>query len=295
MTTPTHSGITPTPIDPEDRNHRRAVLDTSVQVDRVKSGQRSEWLATILNTFGWRFTTGIALLEFKATLLQEMIFIHDSLRRPGARFSHVRDEITESQHRQKALRLHIFNNILAISASSHRTAEADDLRLAEKAHLLLEDHIVELYDWFVGEKSVDQLLSDRVRCDRAAERPVKKRAKFATNLPECIRGRNKSCRVESVLREKAAPLRSRLEALATPVGEEPPNQFRKSLTVIDRVVDDPKAELSHGDCRRAGDLLIGLEAHEFATHAISTNAKEWQQLSEILGFEFVHIAYPRST
>jgi len=293
MMTSMNSEQTFSTTDPDRRNIRRAVLDTSVQVDRVKSGQRNDWLTTILTTFEWRFTTSIALLEFKATVLQEMIFIHDNLRRPGARFSYVRDEVTESQHRQKALRLHIFNNILTISASSHRTTEVDDLRLAEKARLLLEDHIVELYDWFASEKSVDQLLSDRVRCNRAADRPEKKRARFATNLPECVRGRNKSCRVETVLREKAAPLRPQLEPLATPVGEEPQNQFRKSLTLIDRVVEDPKIELTHGDCRRAGDLLIGLEAHELATHAVSTNANEWQPLSEILGFEFVPIYYPR--
>jgi hypothetical protein len=64
------------------------------------------------------------------------------------------------------------------------------------------------------------------------------------------------------------------------------------LTVIDRVQADPAADLSHGDCRNAGDLLIGLEAKGKATHALSTNTREWELLSGALGFEFVHVTYP---
>lgn len=69
-------------------------------------------------------------------------------------------------------------------------------------------------------------------------------------------------------------------------------QLEKAVGVFEAVLKNPNKELSHGDCRRAGDCLITLEGKGKATDALSTNAREWRPLSEILGFKFVHITYP---
>ncbi len=77
---------------------------------------------------------------------------------------------------------------------------------------------------------------------------------------------------------------------ATPAGETNPNQFRKSLDVVE--LTDKKQELSHDQCRNAGDCLIALEAEQHATHVLSTNAKEWEIIAPLVGMEFVPVAYP---
>jgi hypothetical protein len=267
------------------------VLDTSVQIDRQKSGPRGKVIEGLLAEFGWHFTTSIALLEFKAVLIQECITIHNRLRRTGARFTEARDELLESQHRQHKLRAHLFNNLIQVYGSSFDITPDSDARLAEQARLRLENIIPKLYAWF-RQKSAHQVLCDRVNCTRAAEPPTKKVARFDTNLPKCKRGVNKSCSVETALRNEGPGLQSGLELHATPVGDPNPNQFRKTLTVIERVTSDPAADLSHGDCRNAGDVLIGLEAKDKVTHALSTNAREWEVISSLLGFEFIHVTYP---
>lgn len=61
------------------------------------------------------------------------------------------------------------------------------------------------------------------------------------------------------------------------------------------VVGDPNADLSHSDCRAMGDCLIAIEAAEHATHAISTNMREWKPLSRILGYECIRPEYPDET
>src|SRR5438067_10770170 len=96
---------------------RRALLDTTVQLDRRKTESRRQKLESLLAQYGWRFSTGISLVEFKATVIQECITIHNQLRRKGARFTRVRDALLEKQGQQISLRAHIFNNLLQVSAS----------------------------------------------------------------------------------------------------------------------------------------------------------------------------------
>ena len=114
-----------------------------------------------------------------------------------------------------------------------------------------------------------------------------KRAAFEVNLPECKRGKNKQCHVEKVIRLEAPTLIKSLEPhLAAS------EQLQKAVDVFQDVLRNTQADLSHGECRKAGDCLITLEARERATHALSSNAREWAPLSLVLGFEFVHITYP---
>jgi hypothetical protein len=229
----------------------------------------------------------MSLVEFKATIIQECITIHNQLRRRGARFTRVRDALLEKNHPQISLRMHIFNNLINVwPPSSFEISEAEDLRLADKARLSLENVIPWLYRWFV-EESVDSVLKERLRCNRAEEPPRKKQAAFETNLPICRRGLNKTCHVEEVIRQHGPELVTSLESIA---GQS--EQFQRTLGVIESVLRDSGRDLSHRDCRRAGDCLIALEARGSATHAVSSNSREWEPLSRILGFEFVRVTYP---
>jgi len=265
---------------------KRAVLDTTIQLDRLKTAGRREHLEAVLAEFDLTFATSMSLVEFKATLIQECITIHNQLRRKGARFSRVRDALLEKQHPQLSLRMHIFNNLLDTFGSSHDLSPEYDAKLAEKARLSLENIIPRLYRWFV-DKSVDVLIKEPLSCNRAAEAPRKKEAAFDTNLPLCRRGKNKTCTVENFLRQEGP-------ALLVPLGRltADSEQFQKTIQVIEKTMNDPKTDLSHGDCRRAGDTLIALEARGIVTHAISTNAREWRPLSEIMKMHFVHVTYP---
>ncbi len=277
---------------------KRVLLDTSIQIDRVKSGHREAVIKDRISPYQFRFATSFGQLEFKATVIQEMITIHGALSRKGAKFTAVRDYFIESQHRQQALRGHIFNNILDIFASSRTITAAEDVRLAEKARLSLQDHIKECYEWFA--ESVDSVLRDKLQCDRALEKPRFKRTTYDVNLPTCKRQQNKNCHVESLLRS-AARLKTDIERLASPkppsgqATGELPNQFRKTLDLIERVGGDAACDLTSSNCRNAGDLLIALEAEGMADHAMSTNSGEWQPLCELFGFEFVTVQYQRPT
>lgn len=272
-------------------HQRVALLDTTIQVDRGKTGSRRDRIESLLGEFDFTISTSISLLEFKATVVQECITIHNELR-SRRRFTLPRDRLLESKHRQVSLRAHIFNNLIAIGASSLEIGEPEDRRLAEQARLLLENVIPRLCEWFVHE-SVDGILRDRIACTRAEEPPTKKRAAFAANLPECRRGSNKRCHVEDFIRDVGPRFASDLGRLLSEVGEdERSEQLVRSLKVLESVCDDHRRELSRSDCRRAGDCLIALEAKDRATHALSTNTREWQLLSDLLGFDLVRVDYP---
>ena len=241
----------------------------------------------LLAEFRLKFATSFSLVEFKATIIQECITIHNQLRVKGARFTRVRDMLMEKDHRQFSLRAHIFNNYINVFApSSFDIAPQEDEELAEQARLLLENHIPLLYEWFIAE-SADAVLRDRLKCDRAREAPIKKSVAFDTNLPKCRRGKNKTCRVEQLIREDGPSL---IEGVRPFLGES--EQLIRSVDVFERVIRESTVELSVDDCRRAGDCLIALEGADSATHALSSNQREWRPISQAVGFEFVPVTYP---
>jgi hypothetical protein len=262
----------------------RALLETTVQIDRRKTRARESALAALLSSFGWKFTTSIVLLEFKAVLIQECITIHNQLRLRN-RFTVVRDGLLQSNHPQTKLRSAIFDNMIQVYGGSFAVSPEQDEELAEKARLALENIIPELYRWFV-EDSVDSVLKDKIDCTRAAEPPVKKRAAFDTNLPTCVGGRNKWCRVESHIRETAPKL---IEGL-TPFLEKS-EQLQTSRRMMLEMIENSSIELSHQQCRKLGDCLIGLEAYDHVTHAVSTNSKEWEPIAAALSLTFVRPDY----
>ncbi|MGH7137945.1 MAG: hypothetical protein ACREHD_19525, partial [Pirellulales bacterium] len=68
----------------------RVLLDTSIQIDRIKTGARRRRIDQLLSGFRLRLSTDISLLEFKATVIEQCITIHAELRRKQ-RFTAVRD------------------------------------------------------------------------------------------------------------------------------------------------------------------------------------------------------------
>lgn len=275
---------------PSESRPRVALLDTTVQVDRQKMGNRRAQIEELLFGFPMKVTTSICLLEFKATIIGECITIHDNLRL-RKRFTLVRDSLREKDYRQASLRDHIFDNLVGVFASSFDITEDKDERLGTKARLKLQQIIPRLYDWFVTE-SVDAVLRDGIQCTRAAEKPDKgERVSFRPNLSKCVRGKNKTCMVEGFIRQHAQRVVPALEAIIGDLADTEADQLRKTLGLFCRVAGDDDVELSHGECRNAGDCLIALEGMQHASHAVSTNATEWAHLCEILGMEFLHVRY----
>lgn len=263
----------------------RVLLDTSVQIDRMKTGARRRRLDELLSGFQFRLSTDISLLEFKATVIEQCITIHAELRRKQ-RFTAVRDALIEKNHPQVSLRSHLFNNIINVfGGSSFDVTPETDRRLAEKARLSLEDAIPRLYNAFKA--GVDSVLTVGVACDRAREQPLKKRVAFDTNLPKCRRGKNKSCTIEAFIRESAPKVSAVLDQQA-----DESDQLRKTRSLFNDVIANHQRELSHSECRSAGDALIILQGCEHATHAASTNAREWAPLAAATGVEFLQITYP---
>ena len=267
---------------------QRALVDTTVQLDQQKYPARRRRIQELLTPYVLKFSTSISLLEFKATIIQECILIHNELRRSNSLFTQVRDRLLEKNHPQVKLRMHIFNNMVSVfpRGSAFETDAKEDRLLAEKARLALENIIPELYQWFADE-SVDVVLSDRIGCTRAEEAPQKVRVAFETNLPRCRRGVNKNCRVEEAIRDRGNVGRAELAEMA--VASE---QLQKTIGLIDHVLANANADLSWQQCRGAGDFLICLEGDGKATHALSTNVREWELLAKLFGMEFVRVDYP---
>ena len=270
------------------------LVDTSVMIDVFKSGHRREFIDSLRAQFDWSFSTDIALLEFKAVLLQQMITIHAKMRELGS-FTRVRDEMIESMHLQSKLRAHIFNNFINVHATSHDITPEKDQDLADRARIILQAHIPRLYDAFNEE--LDSIQTNGIGCTRAAERPKLKAKSFGTNIPVCQRGFNKDCKIESFIRSAIVPRLSEIRAVAdsirTEKGDASAAQLDRACRLIESVRDDLTADLSANQCRNAGDCLITFAGENVATHCTSTNRREWEPLSALIDAEFVPVNYPR--
>jgi hypothetical protein len=267
---------------------RTAIVDTTIQIDRQKTGVRRKAIESLLAEYTCVAATSIGLLEFKATLIQECITIHDRLKLIG-RFTRARDGLIESTHPQSRLRAHIFNNLVTVFApSSHDISEEEDAKLADMSRLKLAADIPRLYDWFKA--SVDRYLDSAIACTRADERPRFKNVAFEVNLPKCRRGLNKNCKVEELFRRRRQffdDLKQRID------GRDDLTQLQGTVEVYERIVADDAIDVSHSDCRKAGDCLQALEGiEEGATHALSTNARDWETVCGTSDMTFVHVTYP---
>jgi len=60
--------VTDAPHDQPRTPARRALLDTTVQLDRVKYPSRMESLERLLAGFDFKFAASLSLVEFKATV-----------------------------------------------------------------------------------------------------------------------------------------------------------------------------------------------------------------------------------
>ena len=131
------------------------------------------------------------------------------------------------------------------------------------------------------------VLDTSVLIDRLKSASRRARIQDLLGAFDCKRGRNKFCTIEKFIRERSESILGDLHGLAA-VSE----QFARAAKVFESVNRDQKRELSHSDCRRAGDCLIALEAQNHASHAISTNAREWEPIAKLVGLEFVRVLYP---
>lgn len=273
------------------------VLDTSIQVDRCKGHFRAHPVEQAIEQFDFSLATAIGLLEFKAVLIGECLAIHARLL-AHKHYFWVRGQMCEATYYQSRLRAHIFNVILNVLIDTRidplNPTREQEQRMAEKARLHLDRRIPQLYDWF-KRNSTNEFI-DPIGCDRAAERPIKRRKRFATNLPECRRNENKTCRIEQFIREDGArildELKSKVESLRTDSNKL--EQLSKTIALFERVIGNNEIELTVDDCRSAGDCLIGMEAIGKASHALSTNAREWEIIAPICGLQFVRMQYPKA-
>lgn len=152
-----------------------AFIDTTVQVDRWKSKTRKVQCEELLSRFDETIATGMTLVEFKAVFIQQLITIHNQLRRTGARFTTVRDALCEKNHPQAKLRGRIFDNWTGVNArSSFDVDEATDIEDAKRARLKLEDTIPRVYQWFKSDSASVFLNKAAFACDRAEEKPPKR-------------------------------------------------------------------------------------------------------------------------
>jgi hypothetical protein len=115
-------------------------------------------------------------------------------------------------------------------------------------------------------------------------------------MPICsVSKGNKHCRVEDAIRTHAPALIAMIKPALlknddlTPSADD--KQLWRAVTVFEEVIAGKQNDLNHRTCRSCGDCLMALEAKGTATHALSSNSKEWGRLAGATGMEFIPTSF----
>jgi hypothetical protein len=151
--------------------------------------------------------------------------------------------------------MHIFNNMIGVFGYSFEISEEEDRRLAEEARLLIEPLIPKI---FRDVQALVDSIQRKVECTRAVEAPRKRIVTFDASIPRCVRGKNKTCCIESFIKDQILPSLDNIKKVASNLGDDG-YQFNRACDVFASVAGDGNKELSQDACRRAGDCLIGVK------------------------------------
>jgi len=147
----------------------------------------------------------------------------------------------------------------------------------------LDSQIEIVWQSFIN--SVDKI-ERQFECNRAREEPQDNNGKWSARIPRC-KADNTKCTIGAFLLKffyELGNLISGLDAL-------PPEKKTTELEMVDKVAKEiiqrNRFRWQNSNCRKIGDLLIGLESKS-GKALISSNYKEHSILSQYLGYTFNH-------
>ena len=252
-------------------------LDTSLQIERCKTGRKAEPVLSFLRDFRFVSTSSYARLEFKRAWLQRLAYLY-SLSGQVKTIGEVSGVLADKLGSHPLHRRQLSTCLQAIEAFLLPTND----RISETAQLTrmrahLRGAVLNAFSWW--EASVTHEYNG-TNCVRASERPrVSGGGKLDVSIPKCRRNAIR-CRIHSFLQDNRVHLRA-IKAEIDRLGSNASDELIKAGAVLDAFEDDPEKVCQDDVCVKLGDILVAIDGIDIGSFA-ANNDKEWIPLARAL-------------
>ena len=266
-------------------------LDTSVLVDLIlKEAEPSDLakLESVLAQFDSTLGCAFSRLEFKRVVLRNLSLCLDYLREEGSFFKALL-RANRIRGRRSSTLISIlcwieFNIDREIEVES---GEGVDAALAEEAELFVDNAIEWIWERF--DTLVDKVV-DRMKCNRAAEAPVRSRTNRLDVTVHENRCKDRKCNNANFIRSLLPKAKSLLTSLEKYKGTDDwTDELEKSHQMLSRAVKHPDVVFDYQNCLKVGDVWIHFECLKAgAQKFVTANYRESKVLCSLLELEMVN-------
>ncbi|MCY2953828.1 MAG: hypothetical protein NTU53_17915 [Planctomycetota bacterium] len=269
--------------DSSDFKGRGIHIDTTLQLERLKTTRRAAVVEATLCQYNFRSTSTYARHELNRAWLRDLAWLYATAL-TAKRLEDVYDAMLKSFGHQQASKnrltrcLEIATAFLQTRPDS-LTPDLEVLRLREHlVYALTQSHTA----W---RRSVHHEF-DGTGCIRADEQP--KRAsneRIIFTLPQCRRNRI-NCKIHSFF-EANRKCFEQIAQKAEAMGDAASGQLRRAAEVIRSALNDAAGLCDDRRCAELGDALIAIDGMEVGCFG-ANNDREWVPIAEALERELVN-------
>lgn len=253
-------------------------LDTTLQIERLKTDELAEAVNKGLRDFRFRSTSSYAKHEFNRTLIRDLAFLYTHAQRASGT-GDIIGQINKSFGTKLGSKNRLTRCLEIVQGFLDQrpktlTVELEIIRLREHLALMLTTaHMV----W---QRSVHHEFQGTA-CHRAEIKPrLAPNEKIIFSLPQCRRN-NIKCKIHDFFLAKLDSF-EKIASKAESLGDAASKQLAGAARQIREASKDPAVLCDDRKCAKIGDAIIAVDGVELPWYG-ANNDEDWRPISEALG------------
>jgi len=253
-------------------------IDTSLQIERCKTFEKSQIVEESLKIFGFKSSSSYAKYEFKSAWLRDLAYLYSSSEKVN-RLEELLGYVNDKLNAHPANRNRVSRCLQAIESFLSRipgniSYQASIIRL--RSHI--RNAVLGAYTWW--DLSITHEYNG-TGCIRAFEKPKElSGGKIDVSVPRCRRNKIE-CTIQHFFeryKKQFVAIKVAIEEL----GENTSDELKKAKKIIEEAENNSDYLCDDCNCTKLGDVLIAIDGLDMDYFA-ANNDKEWLLLSKVLG------------
>ncbi len=275
-------------LDCQEKEVKTILLDTSVQIQRMKAKKHRDPIEAFLQQYHFKATSSYAKLEFKRSWCKDLAFIYTKCKNAQSE-ADVIDQINASfgadprTRRRLSRCLEILVAALQYVDDAHPRGQSR-LRL-RRLRQYTKRVILDSYP--AWDRSVTHEYNG-LECS-LAEQPPRSNNKGHMDVYIRRHCRPEDCDIAQFFTTHVDDFRqiaSRIRELQR-TGENVSRELEQTADQIERAIKSPQHLCDHAQCKKMGDALIAVDGLAMETFG-ANNPAEWNCIAHALGRELVN-------
>ena len=219
-----------------------------------------------------------SIVEFKGNYIACLVLLRRKINDSDSLESAYSRIINSGGRKAKLMLSQLFGWLGGLDFPVNPWAKAQNILLT-----YLDSQIAIVWQSFIN--SVDKI-ERQFDCSRAKEEPEDNNGKWSATIPKC-KAVNAKCKINDFFSSFLDEIECLISGLYSLPSQKRTSELEKIEKIAKEIIRKKKFPWRGSNCRKVGDLLIGLESKS-GIGLISSNYKEHSILSQYLGYTFNH-------